>query len=656
MAGIQGQPAPRPSDVQAPVPGASTQSVFDSVEPQMAQAAGKSASVFDAGQTAPPQQMGVGEGLARSVTNALPTVGATVGATVSAAAGPEAIPLGLYTGGMLGAGLKEYVNNVVFGDKKSSIGNLNKVASEAEKQTGMGMLGASVFGAPAGEAFAKSGVADIASPTVAGTAVGLTKKAVLEAATRITKAPEDVIIDYFHAPQRVKDMAVKYNGNLPEAANGVRSTINQSIDDARTNFEGPLRKSIADRITALTPEGYGDQAKQALVQTINDRHGPFLQAYDALDQVSKSMPIQDEQRRKFGVSLSDWALKEFPQNTSQYKSVKQYKDMFEASNTGAQFDNVVKNLSDDIRSAYAGGRTDEAKFLSELKTKANDFLENQVTNIAKRVQTGRGNPDEMNVIQQMAQNQGIQEPEPGKYAKAIASDYLKGKDTIKSDYSSFSRFLDDIQEQTRTSARGANSTIAAINDVPSEKLMQRMTDPKNAAALRSMKTQTPEVFQQVQNYHTFTLVNKSTVDGVLDLNKLADNIEKVPIDTRRLLYPPDDMAGLNSIVKDPKYERFNQLVKETAPMLTDLKDPAPLVRAGRAGTNESNNLVELSKLTGKNLVSDVQALSGMAHFGQKGMRLSDQSLKKGIDVVRALSEFGQSAAKKTDSLVYGSGQ
>lgn len=673
MSGIKGQPSAKPSDVKSPIPGQTQTSAFDSADTGMGQAAGKAASAFDTADTGisqnaqQPQSQFPGAGLVQGTLDALPTIAGVAGGLLSAGAGPEAIPLGAYAGGVAGQSLKTYLQSVIFGQQPASRSEFyNKLATSGEDQAKGMMLGTSIFGAPAEASFAKSGMQDVAASTDVGNvggiikpAVELTQKAVLEGASRTTEVPEDVIKNYFNAPQPVKDLAVKFSGDVPEAANAMRQEFNTNIQQTRDQMEGPAREAIAGRITAASPMEAGDNVKSLLSQTLTQQNSEFVQAHQFFDTVNSSLPLDINARLKFGNSLTNDAKSgDYGHIKEYYGAAEKYRDLFGASETGAGFKNSMKVLDAEITTEFRAGDNAKAKFLVDIKDKATDFLDKQIDKLADTVQNGKPSPEQTQAMQAIRDSQGMQGLSLKRYADDMAQAYTNNKSAVNRDYAVFKGFQSDVGEQTRTSSRGAVSQVAAINDVPSEKLIERMLDPKNAAALSRMKTATPQVFQEVANFKVKQIADASTVDGVLDLSKFADNVmnnKKLPPDVRNLVFTPEELKGLNSVVKDPKYQRFNNLVEATKPMLTDLSDPASLIKAGTAGTNDARNLGELSLLTGKNMIGPAQSLAAMNAFGKKNISLTSSMLKKGMDLTKPIIEFGQSAAKAAPNAIPGYG-
>lgn len=642
-------PAPQPADVNSPVPGQSDLDAFMSGQKTAATSAGAamSASAPAASGSTPaaagsdtqldafmsqqnaaaapqsPTSM-TGSGMVQGALNAIPTVAAVGGGALSAVAGPEAIPFGAAAGGIAGASLKSFLEKMLLNKDPGTRGQFySGLAKEGAEQGTGAMLG-------------EAGAA--AAPAV----LNIGKKAFLEAAERTTNVPGDIIKNYFNAPERVKNLAVKYGGDVPSAANAMRLDFNQAITQTQGDMEKPALAVMADRTTQLSPAQTGDLVKKQVTDNVTQRYQPFIQAYKDLDAVAKTVPLADESRISFGNKLVNWATDEFPQGSGQWRTVKNYKDMFQASNTGSQFNSVIGSLQDDITAAYQAGKTKEGAFLVDLKDRAQGFLDDQVTSLATRLQRGTASPGEAQFLEQLGTQRGLQGEDLSKYAKSLASDYLKSKDTINADYSGFKSFMDDLTGQTKIKGRGTADFLQNLQAMPSEKLVAKMLDPQNSAALATMKQETPEVFKSIADAKVKQLAEKSmTEHGLLDVPTFQAQIMKLPQDTRNLIFSPQELKAIDGVVNSPKYQRFNQLREATMSMRTDLSDPASLIQAGRPGTNAARNLGELSLLTGKNMIQDVQTLATMEHFGQQSEPLTKLALKRGIDLSRPIAQFSK---------------
>lgn len=528
MAGIAGQPTPKPSDLKPQDPYAELDA--------MAAPAGKDPyAELDAMDAVPQQQeQPMGQRVAEVAADWAPAVGGLAGGIAgSMAGGVGAIP-GAAAGGAIGQSVRRLIEiNLLGKGADSTVGQeLKDVGVTGAVEGGSQLVGGAI-GKAGGKLVAKFG------PKVAA-----------------------AVADSAEAP-----------------LNYVKSYINT----AREKIEKPVLDFIMSKGTQLTPEASGDAAKSLLKQNIQQKYGPFIQAYADLDQVSKALPLQDATRLKFTDGLKNQAME---LSSDAQRVVRNFAEKFNAADNGARFSQEIGSLQDAIDGAYKNGANNLGKTLSEIKTKAVGYFEGETTKLAARVSAGKATPQEMQFLDQVMKTRGIQD-DPVKYAKSLAKDYLTSKDKITKDYSAFRSFLEDVGEQVKVKPKqGPAGFIHAIEDVPSEKLIEKMFDPKNAAALRRMKAETPEVFDEVVKSKVTQLVQKSSPDGVLDLKSFRKEVLSLPPNTRSMLMSGSDLKNLNRVVDSPR-----------------LKSLASLEKAGENSIVKLvGNIVEASRLAGESTV------------------------------------------------------
>jgi hypothetical protein len=101
--------------------------------------------------------------------------------------------------------------------------------------------------------------------------------------------------------------------------------------------------------------------------------------------------------------------------------------------------------------------------------------------------------------------------------------------------------------------------VETLQNVPSEKLVEKMWDPKNAAALRTLQQEVPKAFEQVAQARMNQVLRQANPDGVLDLGAVRTVLNKMPAATRELLVPSDEMKLLNKVVDNPRIARLKSL-------------------------------------------------------------------------------------------------
>lgn len=373
--------------------------------------------------------------------------------------------------------------------------------------------------------------------------------------------------------------------------------VQDAVQAVRDKIEEPLTSFIARRVTPLSQEASGDAVKQLFKQNIKDKYGPFVQAYSDLDAVSKIIPLKDEARRTFTQELKAWALDDL--TSDNYKVIKKFADEIDAAPTGRKIDSIIKQMNDYRGMALDRGAHDQAGIIKELRDRTADFLEDQTTKLAARVNVGKATPEEKAFLTQIAKQRGVFPDEVDKYAKSLTKDYLNAKDKIRTDYAGFRDFLLDVGVQTGVKAKklGPMTFLNSIDDIPSEKLVEKMFDPRNAAALRAMQKETPAVFDQVVKSKMTQLVQKSSPLGDLDLMALRKNVMALPAGTRAMVISPAEMKLMNSVVDNPRLQRLSTLKKLSDNVIT----------------KTAVGLVELSHIAGEKAVGGINSVMNSAN-------------------------------------------
>ncbi len=530
MAGIPNQPTGKPGSVPTPVPQTSALDAYADAPPKGGSALDSYADAAPAPEAAAPAEPSFGQRAAEVAADWAPAVGGVMGGIGGAAFGPVGAVGGAAVGGALGQQYREFIETQILG----------KPALDQEQSA-----------LATGKAALTEG---------AGQAAGL----------GIAKAGSKIAASKF---------GQKAAAAIADAAEVPLNYLKTTIQGVRDKITEPVTKLIAEKGTSLTAEGSGDAVKSLLKDNIKAKYGPFVQAYGDLDAVAKTVPLDGAVRQGFTNDLRKWGTENLAGDS--LRTVKKFAGSLDTAASGTQFESVLGQIADARQVALQSGATKQAAVLKQLQNKAEDFMELETTKLAARIQAGKATPQEISFLDQIVKSRGIQEPDPTKYAKSLANDYLKAKDKIKSDYAGFRSFLEDVGEQTKVKStkRGPMRFLDEIDDVPSEKLVERMFDPKNAAALRRMQKETPEVFDQVARAKMSQIVQKSSPNGKLDLQAFRAEVHKVPDATRAILFKPDDMRIITQTVDNPRLKKLAAL--ENVGSNSVVKLIGNIVEAGR---------------------------------------------------------------------------
>lgn len=526
MAGIKGQPAPKPSDVPSPIP----DSGFSATDLQLlsenfpGEASSSDAQLLrdnfsdtgsqpeNAGYTGP------GAGMIKGVSDALPTVGAIAGGGVFGAAtmNPAAGVAGAMMGAAAGTGLKNLIEDKVFGNPTTR----DQYYDELIKETGWAGLGeATGFALP------------VAAKAVKNSKGG---QAVADMASKIVQGPKEYISGLMKA--------------------------------AKDKVELPLMNILNTRVSNLDARQSGDAVKELITGDLSTRFGKYHEASKALNEVTKQISIPDDARLSLFKSGERWGVMNV--SLDNQKLMRTWLNKLIEGNNLAQFDSVRRDLSRAISEAAEtyGEKSMQVKTLQKVKEQANIFLGDQMEALAKRISSGTASMDEMNAFGQMMQRQAnpTVAADPKNllaYAKSVSRDFLKERKKVAAYYSDLRGLLDDVGEQTRVRSEGVGveSFLESINDVPSEKLVERMWDMKNSRALEKMQKEMPEVFQHVREAKMNQVLQQATSAGDVDITKIQKIVEKMPPSTRKMLMSDEEMKVMNEVVSNPRRRRLDIL-------------------------------------------------------------------------------------------------
>lgn len=536
MAGIQGQPTPKPQDLQAPVPGTSEKSAFDSYMSGAGAADAKAGSNFDSymagsgagAQEAPVAQgyHGIGSGALQLSADIAPTALGIAGGIVGAAAGPPGMAAMGMTGAAAGMGYRQFIEQELLGKPaKDPSQNMHDVISSA------GQAGAELL---AGEGVLK----------VAG------KAGQLAAKTQLGQA---------------------VSSKVSEAVTPVAQYIGQFTDRLKKQIIAPVADYLEANMAKGTAEQSGDTIIGQIKDTVLPRYNGFKDSYARMQQLATALPMPNEARYALSGSIRNDVIG-MPQ---QLKSMAlDYAKKFDQSLTSDEMHAVIGQVDEQIAQLSAkptsGAVRDKLGALQQISERATNYMENHTFDLAKRVADGKASMSEMQAFEGMMKNQPFPSvsADPAnikQYTKSVAKDYLDNRAAVQSDYARFRGFLSDVAEQTGVKAEklGPMQFMQKLQDVPSEQLVERMFLPKNAAALREMQKTSPEIFEAVKQARVRDIYNKSMVDGQLNIGKLADNFAELPESGRSLIISDPELASIRAIAESGSLKAMDRLHENT---------------------------------------------------------------------------------------------
>ncbi len=523
MAGIQGQPAPKPSNLPPPTPTVGAADPYD-VGPSAARSAPNAPNAsdpYDAGPKAAAapaasaqSYQGPGSSTLQGIANIAPEgmgIAGGIAGRTAGIPGMTGMGMAMAAGGM---GIRQVIEQDILGSKPKQ----DATQRLADMTNAAGKIGAELL---TGEAAIRG--------VVRGGAAAIETKLGGFLADKMSKTAQP-IVDY----------------------------VSNFADGLRKNLIKPAADWIEQNMATGTAEQSGDSIKQKLQQVISDKFEQFQQRYADINSVAGSTPMTDAKRLGLTAKLREDAV-DLPQNI--YGMVKNYAGKIDAGGTAQDVHQVISDVNNEISrlSTYQTSPAvrDKLSALQQFSDRATDYMENYTHDIAKRISTGNATMGEMQGFQKMMEQQAnptaaVGEQNLKSYAKSVANDYIEQRKGVNVDYAKYRGFLDDTGEQAGVRAQGLGPMqfMRELDRKPSEQLVQNMFLPKNAAALREMSTASPEVFQEVRAARIRDIYNKSMVDGKIDLKKFAGNFNDVnvlPESSRPLIISDADRTMLSGV-------------------------------------------------------------------------------------------------------------
>lgn len=578
------------------------------------------------------------------------TTGIVAGVIASGALGPEAgIPMGMAVAGAMKP-VKDILNNQFFGtplpQNRSQL--YGGMIGEA-LNTGSNIMGGEALGpllTATGNLAAKSVVAG--SEMLAG---------IPKAATELLMTPG--------VPEELKSLIKQSGGDLAVASNIVRTGIHDAVGSTVANLEKPVLELINNKATTDSAFEVGNDVKDLTTKNVTAKYGKFQEGYEGINQINRTQPIDIAKRDKFATSVTNWAEREFSNKSKWISSVNGYVEEFKGATNGAQFENVMQSLNDEITRSLEKGNASATNFghqLIKLKGQASDFVENAINETGNKFARGEFSRSELHYLDTMKNNIPIENAPPApigyedalaktpqqmeamKYGKSLSDALQSQKDAMKADYPGFKDFMGEVMGATKIRARGTANFLTKLENVPSETMLSNLMNPKNARALQMTAKELPEVFDRMSQFAVKNLVEKSAVEvtdavgqvsKTIDTQKFGQVVSELPKEVRNLYFSPEEQLRIKAIEVNPQLREIKQLQKDLGDIIKPGASDAGAIKVGsKPSSQEILKLQRLGDLTGQNIVRNVKMLNVMENFGSQSASMKTAA---GSAVVRKTS-------------------
>lgn len=295
-------------------------------------------------------------------------------------------------------------------------------------------------------------------------------------------------------------------------------------------------QNVYDKLDATTKESLassspttalqaGEDAQGKIIAEIERRNQPFQERYQKFKEISDTITIPDDKR----LNLYNNMLKVADDNRAIGQSlrpeIKKFGDNVLAFEKASDLDVVSRQIGQEIESLKRAGKFEDVNVLKQLKTKVDDFAENEILRQAKVIE-----------------KEGLPE------AQALAKEVIAEKASLKKDYSEFSEFLEGTGDITGIKKKGGAVTMSnKIDKFAGEKFVNRLFDTKDYRKLAAFKKEFPEAFDVVAGFKKNELLQKATVDGRVKFDGLLRELDKFSPEVRELLFTPEQLEKLGAV-------------------------------------------------------------------------------------------------------------
>jgi hypothetical protein len=350
-------------------------------------------------------------------------------------------------------------------------------------------------------------------------------------------------------------------GKAPMEA--MAASVKSTID----GIEKPAYDFINTMASKLNSREAGDFVKSLLNTDISTKYAKYAEQYKIIGDIASQVPLAVDKLKSFIGTQGFHADNQLIGDGK--KAVQPFiKQLGTATNV-----TQLKTLMGDVKSAMAvawdaAGRQSTTKYeaLKHLSGEIGQFLDDHTIDFAKKIQDGGMiGTGEKQFLERILQMKGEIEPDAGKYARALANDFLKTQEKLSADYGGFREFLKNVGEQTKKKIgrMGPTKFLNDLEAMPSETLVKNMFQPENSRALEKMAEQNPTIFEQIRASKLRQIVQDTSEGPNLNLKGIRDYLKGSKFDsTRHLILDNAQWDELNAIVDNKVIPAQQKLLEE----------------------------------------------------------------------------------------------
>ena len=344
-------------------------------------------------------------------------------------------------------------------------------------------------------------------------------------------------------------------------------------------------KALADK-TSQSPFDAGREMKKSLVDYIESRNEPIKQKYQEIEAQTKNIPVDDSGRARIAKNIGNMDEARFTGSPGE-RVARQFQGWLGEANTV----NDIKALRTKANRIAMDNTADaeSRQAASQVQDKLDRFLKNSTKrgaiNLARGVQPTY---DERGRFISKEAQEGQAQTEGQKIGRQLLQDLGK----TDKEYASLMQDLAKVGKGSGISkVKPGKGPGSVINDIESkfsnENIGPHLFNEGDYGYLSHLKEKVPATFEIARQQKLNEIFNKSvSLDGKVDPNKLAKNVQRLGPEVQQLLFGEEGVQGINDI----------RTLKQSMPPLT-----------GQSGTPRGLMLREI--------LNPVQNINDAARYG-----------------------------------------
>jgi len=308
------------------------------------------------------------------------------------------------------------------------------------------------------------------------------------------------------------------------------SIFGQSVARQRQNIfdrMGDKMSSLVKPATGLSPYQVGEKVKSGITSRVHERLDPISAVFDEVLESTKHIPIAEKSKNAVIRNIKKSDLFRL---TGGSGKLREYVDMVDRATSANDVKTIMTMLNKDIQAAQGA----EKMALGAIKEKLSTLEKNSIMRAA--IQAAKGS---------------------GKSGESIGRGIVSDLRDARTAYRALAEDLTGVGEAARAKFKGgASQFLNAIDDIPSERVQDKLLSLGNKRQVDAIRRQFPDEFQLLREGRIKEIADAATERAMgggerLSVQKFLNQVRKLEPEAKELLFPGggqviDDIATLYS--------------------------------------------------------------------------------------------------------------